>query len=337
MNVNQMSGTILVRGMPNEHRMIEKMLHAMQVSIDRQVIIEAKIIDVQLNSASQQGINWAGFQNTVQRFSVGANTAAINGAATNGGVITPGTSLGGLLGNGVIGAATAGNAITAAGLGMAVQFRNFSALISFLQTQGQVHVLSSPRIATLNSQKAVIKVGSEEPFVTSINGGSVSTATGVTVVTPPTLNYQPFFSGIALDVTAQIDDLDQITLHVHSMVNSIIEKQKISMPAAGAALVPFAVNTLSETDSVVKTRDGQVVVIGGLMTQSNQDSRAKVPGLGDIPGVGALFSNGGQNSIKRELVILLKPTVVKEPGRWAEDISAAELRIEALDSSDKSR
>lgn len=337
MNINQMSGTILIRGMPNEHRMIEKMLRSMQLNIERQVIIEAKIIDVQLNSASQQGINWAGFQNGVQRFSVGANTSVINGAATNGGAVNPGTSLGGLLGGGVVAAATAGNAISAAGLGLAVQFRNFSALISFLQTQGQVHVLSSPRIATLNSQKAVLKVGSEEPFVTNINGGSVSTATGVTVNTPPSLNYQPFFSGISLDVTPQIDEKDNITLHVHSMVNSIVEKQKISLPTAGAALVPFAVNTISETDNVVKTKDGQVIVIGGLMTQSNQDSRAKVPGIGDVPGVGALFSNGGQNSLKRELVILLKPTVVKDESTWIDDISATQGRIVTINGSNKDR
>lgn len=329
-SINQMSGTIMVRSMPNEHRMIEKMLRSMQLNIDRQVIIEAKIIDVQLNSTSQQGINWAGFQNNVQRFSVGANAAAINGTTTNGGAINAGTSLGALLGGGVVAAATAGNAISSAGLGLAVQFRNFSALISFLQTQGSVHVLSSPRIATLNSQKAVLKVGSEEPFVTNINGGSVSTATGVTVNTPPTLNYQPFFSGISLDVTPQIDDKGNITLHVHSMVNSIVEKQKVSMPAAGAALVPFAVNTISETDSVVKTKDGQVVVIGGLMTQSNLDSRAKVPGLGDVPAVGALFSNGGQNSLKRELVILLKPTVVKDESAWTDDIAATQGRIEII-------
>ncbi len=337
MNINQMSGTILIRGMPNEHRMIEKMLRAMQLNIERQVIIEAKVIDVQLNTASQQGINWAGFQNGVQRFSVGANASVINGTSTNGGAVNAGTSLGGLLGGGVVAAATAGNAISAAGLGMAVQFRNFSALINFLQTQGQVHVLSSPRIATLNSQKAVLKVGSEEPFVTNINGGSVSTATGVTVNTPPTLNYQPFFSGISLDVTPQIDDKDNITLHVHSMVNSIVEKQKISLPTAGAALVPFAVNTISETDNVVKTKDGQVIVIGGLMTQSNQDSRAKIPGMGDVPGVGALFSNGGQNALKRELVILLKPTIVKDETTWADDIAATQGRIITISGSNKDK
>ena len=332
MNINQMSGTIVVRGMPNEHRMIGKMLRSMQLNIERQVIIEAKIIDVELNSESQQGINWAGFQHNLHRYSVGANTTTIDGTnSTNGGAVNQGTSLGALLGTGMVGAA-AGNAFSA-GLGMAVQLRNFSALINFLQTQGHVHVLSSPRIATLNSQKAVLKVGSEEPFVTNISGGTTSITNGISNTTPPTLQYQPFFSGISLDVTPQIDDKDNITLHVHSMVNSIIEKEKISQPTAGAVRVPFAVNTISETDSVVKTRDGQVVVIGGLMTERAEDSRSKVPGAGDVPGAGALFSKGGQRAIKRELVILLRPTVVKNDSAWVDDISAVQGRIESLGAS----
>ncbi|MCK9989982.1 MAG: MSHA biogenesis protein MshL [Rugosibacter sp.] len=329
MSVNQMSGTVLVRGMPNEHRMIAQMLRSMQLNIERQVIIEAKIIDVELNSGSQQGINWAGFNNGLHKYSVGADPTMINGTnAAPGGAVNTGTSLAGLLGNTLIGVST-GNAFSA-GMGMAVQFRNFSALINFLQTQGNVHVLSSPRIATLNSQKAVLKVGSEEPFVTNISGGTTNVTNGISQTTPPTLQYQPFFSGISLDVTPQIDDQDNITLHVHSMVNSIVEKEKISQPTVGAVRVPFAVNTISETDNVVKTKDGQVIVIGGLMTESTNDNRSKVPGAGDIPGVGAMFSKGGQSSTKRELVILLKPTVVKDDSAWANDIAAAQGRIVGL-------
>ncbi len=175
MTINQMSGTIVVRGMPEELRAIEGILRLMQLNIERQVIIEAKIIDVTLNKGSQQGINWAGFQSGLHRVSVGANTANIlnTTASTSGGALLnpTTTSLGNLLGTGLIGAA--GSAF-GAGVGIAVQARNFSALIGFLQTQGDVHVLSSPRISTLNNQKAILKVGSEEPYVTSISGGSTS-------------------------------------------------------------------------------------------------------------------------------------------------------------------
>ena len=191
----------------------------------------------------------------------------------------------------------------------------------------------APRIATLNNQKAVLKVGSEEPFVTNISGGTTNVTSGISQTIPPTLQYQPFFSGISLDVTPQIDEKDNITLHVHSLVNSIVEKEKISQPVVGSVRVPFAVNTINETDSVVKTSDGQVIVIGGLMTENVADNRSKVPGAGDVPGVGAMFGKGGQSSVKRELVILLKPTVVKDDSAWSNDIAAAQGRIEAFSAS----
>ncbi len=329
LSINQMSGTILARGMPSELRTVEKLLKSMQLSISRQVIIESKIIDVVLNKDAQQGINWGSFQDGLHRFSVGANTGGI--AATQagkaGGAVTA-TSLQALLGTNQAPA----NAMSSAS-GIAMQTRNFSALINFLESQGRVHVLSSPRIATLNNQKAVIKVGSEEPFVTSITGGSTTVPTvGAPVNVPPTLSYQPFFSGISLDVTPQIDADDNITLHVHSMVNNVVEKSKLALLDASAEMVPFAVNTINETDSVVKAKDGQVIVIGGLMTEANSDIRSGVPGARDVPGVGAFFNWGAQTSSKRELVILLKSTVVKDDSVWTNDITATGERIGVMNA-----
>ena len=335
MTINQMSGTILVRAMPRELRTIERALRTMQLNIERQVIIEAKIIDVELNAGAQQGINWAALNDNLHRMSVGADTTGFSATSPApggnfGGTVTS-SSLGNMLGTNMVGAA-AGNAFSA-GLGVALQLRDFSALLNFLQTQGTVQVLSSPRISTLNNQKAVIKVGSEEPYVTNISGGSQSTTSGVVTSTPPTLQYQPFFSGISLDVTPQIDDKDNITLHVHSMVNSVVEKLKLSSPTASAAYVPFAINTINEADSVVRARDGQVVVIGGLMTESAQDSRNKVPGVGDVPVAGAFFSRGAQKTVKRELVILLKSTVVKDETAWNNDITAVQGRMQRIDNT----
>ncbi len=325
LTINQMSGTILARGMPSELRTVENLLKSMQLSISRQVIIESKIIDVELNKDSQQGINWGSFPDGMHRFSVGATASSIgvNKSGQFGGAVSG--NLENLLGTNQ----AAANALSNAS-GVAVQTRNFSALINFLESQGRVHVLSSPRIATLNNQKAVIKVGSEEPFVTNITGGSTTVpSAGAAITVDPTLSYQPFFSGISLDVTPQIDAQDNITLHVHSMVNSVIEKSKLALPTS-AATVPFAVNTLNETDSVVKARDGQVIVIGGLMTEKTSDVRSGVPGARDVPGLGAFFNWGAQSSVKRELVILLKSTVVKDDSAWAEDIAATGQRIGAM-------
>jgi MSHA biogenesis protein MshL len=334
--INQVSGTALVRALPKELRQIEGILRSMQLNIERQVIIEAKIIDVELNQGSQQGINWSALGRGLHRASLGANPDVIvDGTGANRRAIgfASGTSvsspaLGDLLGDGLLGV-TGTNAFSA-GVGIALQATNFSALINFLESQGQVQVLSSPRIATLNNQKAVLKVGSEEPFVTNISGGTTSvSATAGTVSSPPTLTYQPFFSGISLDVTPQIDELDNITLHVHSMVNSIIEREKVALPTSSIR-VPFAVNSISETDSVVRTRDGQIIVIGGLMTESSSDSRNRLPIAGDVPLLGAAFGKTDRSSRKRELVILLKPTVVKGDDTWAASLSGSQARIDQL-------
>jgi len=344
-NVNQMSGTVLVRGMPRELRTIEKLLRAMQVNVERQVIIEAKVIDVQLNKDSQRGINWAAFNHSLVRGGVGVDPAFVSAQSLvpNGeggfnnldGRVSAGASLADLLGTTLVGGGV--HTAFSAGLGIILRWSQFAALINFLETQGDVHVLSSPRIATLNNQKAVIKVGVEEPFVTAITPGSTSLASSASVSVASTLTYQPFFSGISLDVTPQIDENDRVTLHAHAMVNSITEKSKASSIQPGTAPVPLAVNSVNETDSVVKTGDGMMVVIGGLMTESTGANRAQVPGLGQVPVAGALFRNGQQSAGKRELVILIKPTVVKSDGDWAEDIASSGQRIRDMQDRHEGR
>jgi MSHA biogenesis protein MshL len=131
-------------------------------------------------------------------------------------------------------------------------------------------------------------------------------------------------------VTPQIDERDQVTLHVHSLVNSITEKQKASSTQPGATPVPLAVSTVNETDSVVKTGDGMMIVIGGLMMDSTTQNRAAVPGVGDVPIAGSLFRKGDQTSSKRELVILIRPTVVKMDSTWSDDIASTGRRIQDM-------
>lgn len=334
--INQMAGTMLVRAMPDELRTVEGLLKTMQVSIEKQVILEAKIIDVELNNGSQQGINWAGFQQGKHRASLGANINSIGESGNNGGQVVTGSTLADVLTSG--GATTLGSVIGglagatgtafSAGLGIALQLRNFSALMNFLETQGEVNVLSSPRISTLNNQKAVLKIGTDEQYVTGFDSNNTTNNTGVgTTVNLPTPVYSTFFSGISLDVTPQIDDEGNVTLHVHPLVSEVTEVSKLTI---NNQQLPFASNKISETDSVVKVKDGQIVVIGGLMTDSYIDGRGGVPGASKVPGAGALFRKGVQQAKKRELVIMIKPTIVNGDSAWSDDISAAQQRIEGL-------
>lgn len=329
--VSPQSGIVVVRAMWDEMRNVQHFLKAAQLSVDREVILEAKILEVQLNDGYQSGVNWAAFH-------LGENSGF------SGGIISPGTTLhtfpSSLSGNGsAVGSSpltsTPGSSITSSGgplFGLAFQTSNFASLLSFLETQGTVHVLSSPRIATLNNQKAVLKVGTDEFFVTN-----VSTTTGVTGVngtTAPTasVTVQPFFSGVALDVTPQIDKEGNVILHVHPSVSNVTQQTKqIDLGSAvGTFNLPLASSSISETDSVVRGRDGQIFAIGGLMRQASTYDRSQVPGSGDMPILSTLLGNTNQLTQKRELVILLKPTVVQAGQSWTQDMLESQQRIEDL-------
>lgn len=316
--VNAQSGVVLVRARASEIRQIENYLRAVQLSVNRQVMLEAKIIEVQLSEGFQTGINWAAFNRAGRtRFAVGANPATIN---FPGGTSVTGSTLGSVLGAGTSGL-----------LNIAAMSDNFAALMNFLDTQGTVHVLSSPRIATMNNQKAVLKVGTDEFFVTNIS--STTTALGTSgAVSTPNVTLRPFFSGIALDVTPQISEDGQITLHIHPAVTQVVEKTKVVELGAsqGPLSLPLASSTVSETDSIVRVQDGSIVAIGGLMRQSYSDEGSHVPGVGEIPAFGELFRHRNRSSQKRELVILLKTTVVEGGDDWAEDILQTRERIQRM-------
>ena len=317
------SGVVVIRAMPQELRSVENYLRATQVSIDRQVILEAKIIEVRLSDGAQSGINWAGF-NSAQQFTGGIGTNA-QGVTLPNGSLVPGTTLSGLLGGGL---SSVAGATTGGIFGLALRTSSFAALLEFLETQGSVSVLSSPRIATLNNQKAVLKVGTDEFFVTNV---STTTTTGTSTTSTPNVTLQPFFSGIALDVTPQIDQYNNITLHIHPSVSEVTSRNReINLGSSGTLNLPLAASSVSETDSIVRAIDGQVIAIGGLMRSSSTDNNSQVPGIGDAPLVGNLFRRSNRNVTKSELIILLKPTVVKNQDTWSQNLLDAQRNLQNL-------
>ncbi len=334
--ISPQSGVVVVRALPEQLRNVEQYLKATRLAVERQVILEAKILEVQLNSGYQSGVNWASF-------------ASFGGGGSNrvsGGVISPGTALAPLPANGgqpatMTSGGTAGisasagytlsNAANNAGtlFGMAFQTSNFAAMISFLESQGSVHVLSSPRIATMNNQKAVLKIGTDEFYVTGVSTTTNSNVSGNT--TSPNVTLQPFFSGVVLDVTPQIDEEGNIMLHVHPSVSQVSTVNKIvNLGSAGSLQLPLAASSTSEMDSMVRGQDGRIVAIGGLMRQATVSDASQAPGLGDVPLVGGLFRNTERSMQKRELVVLIKPTIVDGAASYAQELDDASRRIEQL-------
>jgi MSHA biogenesis protein MshL len=314
------AGTIAVRAMPDELRQVEQFLRASRLAIERQVMLEAKIVEVELRDGFQSGIDWSLLRS---RGSVG-QTSGLPGNALVGntnGIPTLPQAVGTLLVDSVAMPVASGGT-----LGLALATKGFQAVLGFLETHGDLQILSSPRVATLNNQKAVLKVGTDEYFVTGVSGGSLTPGSNGTnsTTTLPTVTLTSFFSGVALDVTPQIDEADMITLHLRPSVTTVTEKTKqIDLGTIGNYRLPLASSSVNETDTVVRVSDGNIVAIGGLMQSETSKSRSGLPGSGSNAVTRNLFGNQEGSGRKKELVVLIKPTIIRNSDDWQRSTNAA--------------
>lgn len=306
---NAQSGVIAVRALPAELRDVQQFLSQIQEISTRQVILEAKILEVELSDGFQAGINWALIGHDGASIIGGSQTGPQNGFGSADLFNQPSKAVS-------LGAPSVANTITntlGGAFSVAIKTADFSSFIELLSTQGKTRVLSSPRVSTLNNQKAVIKAGSDEYFVTGV---SSNTVVGTASATNRDVDLAAFFSGIALDVTPQIGADGEVIMHIHPTVSDVSEKIKQLTIAGVTDALPLAFSQVRESDSVVKAKSGQLIVIGGLMrtTRAYQDYRT--PLLGDIPGLGNLFKSQRRREVRTELVILLRPVVIENDDQW---------------------
>jgi MSHA biogenesis protein MshL len=334
--VSPQAGIMAVRAMPEELRQVDQFLKAAQIAVERQVMLEAKIVEVELRDGYQSGIDWSALKSRGSYVS-GMGTMSGNLVDNN---LVNGSQVG--LPNFAAGAAvlTDGVALPVAGAGLfGLSFANqgFQAVLGFLETQGDLQVLSSPRIATLNNQKAVLKVGAEDFFVTNITSGTSTSTSGNSGTTNsmPSITLTPFFSGISLDVTPQIDGGDKIMLHVHPSVTTVTERTKqIDLGSAGNYQLPLASSNMNESDTLVRIQDGNIVAIGGLMQIESNRKSSGLPGTRDLGFFSNLLGNKANAGRKKEVVVLIKPSII----RTAQDWEAQTLRTrEALSEMDAVR
>lgn len=289
--VNPQAGLVVVTAMPDEIHAVREFLEKSQLSVKRQVVLEAQIVEVRLNEGFEAGINWNAIQGQLQY----SNNVTTNAGAD------------------IVDAAENGPEIFAS------IFKVFDVrdLLSLLETQGSVQVLSSPRVSTVNNQKAVIRVGSDEYFVTGVRNNTTSNASST--ISSPELELASFFSGISLDVTPQISADGDVILHIHPIVSEVTDQVKDVTVGDSTFSLPLALRDIRESDSIVQARSGQVIVLGGLMQESRQQVDGKRPLLGDVPGLNLFFKTKSRLSRKTELVILLRPIVVGAD-TWTEQL-----------------
>lgn len=292
--VNPDAGVVIVHAYPAELREVARYLNTTQNSMERQVVLEAKVLEVTLTNENQAGIDWNLFG-----FEQHGNDPLVHPKPFA--AIAEGT----------------------------IHSEDFNAVIRLLETQGNVQTLSNPRVATLNNEKAVIKVGQDQFFVTSVTS-NVTPNVGV-ATTSNSVGLTPFFAGVTLDVTPEISDQGEIILHIHPSVSTVQQKNlRVDLGTQQGILnLPLAQSTIRESDNIVRAQSGQVVIIGGLMQNNTLEKVASVPGAGRVPFLGAWFRSSTQESTKSELVILLKPTLVAN-NNISDDLRGTDARFQYL-------
>ncbi|MFT5562321.1 MAG: MSHA biogenesis protein MshL [Litorivivens sp.] len=279
--VMEQAGVIVVKALRSELVAVKHFLRASEISLQRQVVLEAKILEVVLSERFERGIDWQALD-TVG----GAKGGSVEIGVGGGSVSNPA---------GINGVFTT-----------TVSLQDFTGIISLLESQGEVKVLSSPRIATINNQKAVIKVGTDEFFVTNVTS---TTTTGTSTTTTPSVTLTPFFSGIALDVTPQISREGDVILHIPPTVSQVTDQNKVVTIGEDIVTLPLALSTIRESDSIVRAKNRQVIVIGGLMQNTSRRLKAGLPGISRLPLIGKGFSQERDEIERSELVILVRPVV----------------------------
>jgi len=274
--INELAGIVLVTDYSDSMERIEDFLKDVERSARKQVMIQAHIIEVALNDDYRFGIDWDAVLQLPGNIDLSLSQS-----------LNPFTS-----------STTTGSVFNAT-----LNHRKVNAFLDVMKEQGQVNVLSSPKVSTMNNQKAVIKLTTKEVSWITTTYQNTNSDTVISNTTP-----QIDEIGLFLDVTPQVDDEGIITMQIHP---SISEKLKdVFSPLDGKSSKPL-INT-READTMIKTRNGQTIVIAGLITDKINDTTKRVPLLGDIPVIGAVFKQVIQEKKKSELVILLTPYVLTD-------------------------
>jgi MSHA biogenesis protein MshL len=297
-SVYKETGLVIVKAYPRAMRAVENFLNTVNKNSIRQVVIEAKILEITLTDDFNSGVQWDLLKQNLHLTSFATKVTKNSGNALP--EIVSGNSL---------------SSFVRAGLGNRTDFK---AVLQALSTQGKVSVLSSPRISTLNNQRALIKYGEDTYYVTNVSSTTqVSAVAGAVAPTTSSFTMTPFFEGVALDATPNIMSDDELVMHIHPMV-TMVKSKDVNVKLSGQDTNLKAAAIFSrEADTVVKARSGDIIILGGMAQNDVVLNSSGVPiDLPKSSGLSSILSNAfgakQYSRSKTELVILLKPTIVKK-------------------------
>lgn len=292
------SGLVVVTANPRQLSYIRSFLEKINNDSTRQVLIEAKILEVELNEEFSNGIQWDLLRKKLYYSSLGA----VNSLLPNINTLHDTQNL--AAGNNLQSSIISGK--------FTDKKNNFNIVMQALASQGKISVMSSPRILVLNNQRALIKSGEEKYFVTNVKNLTLAN-TANNVTSQSGFDLEPFFSGLALDTTARIINNKELLLHIHPMISRVNDENKLITIDDKNTKIPVAVIQSREADTVVKASTGDIIILGGMTQNLVQLNETGLP-INKIQGpfakIANLFSAKKHSSNKVELIILLKPTIM---------------------------
>lgn len=301
---NPESGIITVRATGRQHEKIQEFITQVMRSARRQVLIEATIAEVSLNSSYQQGINWS-------KLMKGTAAGTLNGlsAGQAGRALLPNdpanvlpVSTDGTVGSLILNYTKFGTSDT------------ISSSVSMLETFGDVKVLSSPKLSVLNNQTAMLRVIDNKVFfiVNSTTTPCSPKPCTDTIAYTSTMSTVPV--GFSMSITPQINDSDTVMLNIRPTITQLLAPAKDPTPGIGTAQEPNYIPQIStrEMESVLKIENNQIAILGGLMQDQINNQTDGIPGLSSLPFAGNAFKNRNDNKKKTEIVIFLRPVVIKD-------------------------
>jgi general secretion pathway protein D len=292
--VNPEGGLIAVRATARQHEKIQQFLDVVLGAAKRQVLIEATIIEVKLSDNYQQGIDWK----SVGRGGLTLTQQLVGSTNTLPSQVNPGTSPGVFVLNYTNPTSRLGD---------------IAATIQLLESFGKVKVLSSPKISVLNNQTALLKVVDNNVFFSiKVTPAVLNSSGGISTPAVYESTLQTVPVGFVMSVTPQISDSDDVTLNVRPTITRIVDYVNDPNPALANVSSKIPIIQAREMESIMRVSSGQVAVMGGLMQDSVDNKKDGIPGLSSLPLVGNLFSYRNENSTKTELVIFMRPVVVKD-------------------------
>ncbi|MEN2993828.1 MAG: pilus (MSHA type) biogenesis protein MshL [Thermodesulfovibrio sp.] len=289
--INRMTGTVMVTATKKNMKKVEEYLENVKKVMGRQVLIEAKVIEVALSKSLKYGIDWS----FLREWTHGTHTWRIGGATS-----------------GFTNIADPGEAQSMIQFSLrTTSIKEFSSLIKALGEFGDVRTLSNPRVSIMNGQTSLFTVGRNYSFISKVQSNVTTPATGSPIITY-TVETSNLLSGLIIGIVPYIDDKGEISLTITPIISNLIEMYSATFGAPEAqTIIQLPRVDLRELSTTVKVKDGEIIVIGGMIKKDESLVENKVPLLGDIPLVGEIFKSKEKEESNTELVILLQPRIIQ--------------------------